>query len=107
MLASSLFYQCTLLSRSNSKAHPKAPYPVVFACTSLDCGEEHYRNLPAVNEKEAELLVTEMLEFVREWPVEGDQPKPTVGLLASTRKQVCAYTIVPLHKMTPLLAIAV
>ena len=86
MLASSLFYECTLLSRSTSRTHPKAPFPLVFACTSLS--QEGFSNLPAEDEREAEILVRKMLEFVRDWPIQPNQPKPVVGLLASTKQQV-------------------
>lgn len=86
MLASSLLYECTLLSRSDSKPHPKAPFPIIFYCTSLE--QEGFRNLPDVNENEAELLVRKMLEFARNWPRERGKEKPRIGLLAPTRQQV-------------------
>ena len=86
MLASSLFYECTLLSCSKNMAHPKAPFPLVFACTSFS--QEGFSNLPAENEREAKMLVRKMLEFMREWPTQPDQPKLVVGLLASTKQQV-------------------
>ena len=85
MLASSLLYECTLLSRSDSRTYPKYPFPIVFACTSLK--QEGFGNLPAVNEREAELLIAKLLEFIKEIP-DCNQTKPTIGLLASTRKQV-------------------
>jgi len=87
MLASSLFYECTLLSRSTSRTHPKAPFPLVFTCTSLS--QDGFSNLPAENEREATMLVRKMLEFVRDWPIQPNQPTPVVGLLASTKQQVC------------------
>ena len=86
MLASSLFYECTLLSRSKNMAHPKAPFPLVFACTSFS--QDGFSNLPAENEREAEMLVKKMLEFVRQWPTWPNQPKLVVGLLASSKQQV-------------------
>ena len=86
MLASSLFYECTLLSRSTSRTHPKAPFPLVFTCTSLS--QDGFCNLPAENEREATMLVRKMLEFVRDWPIQPNQPTPVVGLLASTKRQV-------------------
>ena len=35
-LTSSLFYEYTLLSRSESQTHPLAPYPLVFTCSSIE-----------------------------------------------------------------------
>ena len=80
---SSLFYEHTLLSRSQSQTHPLAPYPLVFACSSID---KTFKVLQAEDKYEAEVLVEKMHRFVMNWP--RCKPKPTVGLLASTRKQV-------------------
>ena len=95
LLASSLFYQCTLLSRSNSKAHPKAPYPLLFACTSINSEVRSFSNLPAENHKEADLLVQKMMEYISDWPTEWSSAhRPTVGLLASSRQQVSSCILV-------------
>lgn len=85
MLASSLFYECTLVSRSSSEAHPRAPYPLVLLCTSFN--ERSFENLPAENEKEAVVLIRKMMEFIQTWP--SDSPAGSIGLLASTKQQVC------------------
>ena len=90
MLASSLQYECTLLSRSNSLTHPKAPYPIVFACSSLEM-DRFVNHPPLENEREADLLIAKMLEFIKEWPNDG--PIPTIGLLASTKQQVRYLTL--------------
>ena len=87
-LASSLLYEGALLSRSDSKTHPKAPFPLVFACSSLDHETRSFRDLPLANEMEAEMLVLKMLEFIREWPIENLPKGLSIGLLASTRQQV-------------------
>ena len=84
-LTSSLFYEHTLLSRSSSETHPLAPYPLVFTCSSIE--NQSLKYLPADNEHEAKVLVEKALAFVHKWP--RTKPKPKVGLLASTRKQVC------------------
>jgi len=34
------------------------------------------------------MLVRKMLEFVRDWPIQSNQPTPVVGLLASSKQQV-------------------
>lgn len=94
MLASSLHYEFTLLSRSKSRAHPKTPFPIVFACSSLE--NRDFINLPADNEAEATTLISRMVKFLQEWPIDG--PIPTFGLLASTRQQVkLALCFMSLH----------
>ena len=93
MLSSSLFYEHTLLSRSTSKPHPLAPYPLVFACTSLD--ECTLENHPAVDKEEADLLIEKVLEFHHHWMDQWDKLEQaagrplSIGVLASTREQVC------------------
>lgn len=85
MLASSLFYECTLLSRSNSKALPLSPFPVVFECSSIS--EGNFANLPAEDRREGLILVNRMLDYIQsDWP--KSEKQTSVGLLASTRKQV-------------------
>jgi len=88
MLASSLFYECTLLSRSMSRTYPRAPFPIVFTCTSISKNLEEFINLSAENEREAELLVMKLLEFVKDWPQRRDEKMPTIALLASSRQQI-------------------
>ena len=87
MMASSLFYEHTLVSRSASEAHPKAPYPLVMVCTSFE--EKGFENLPVENCKEATLLISKMIEFIHSWPRE--ELKQPIGLLASTKQQVGVY----------------
>ena len=90
MLASSLFYECTLLSRSKSKPHPRAPFPIVFSCSSMKDDSSAFGDIAAVNLQEAKLLVESMFQFIHDWPREDIKrnKKPRIGLLASTRKQV-------------------
>ena len=80
---SSLFYQHTLLSRSQSETHPLAPYPLVFTCSSID---KKTCNLPAEDLHEARVLIKEVEKFASKWP--RSNPKQKVCILASTRKQV-------------------
>ena len=87
-LTSSLFYEHTLLSRSESQTHPLAPYPLVFTCSSIE--KKNLKNLPAEDRNEAKVLVEELITFVKEWPKSTSRPR--IGLLASTRKQVtCSH----------------
>ena len=85
MLASSLFYESTLLSRVYRETHPKAPYPLVFDCTSIECDEKSFSNCPAENKKEAEMLIKKLISFIQTWP---NPPNKPIGLLASTKQQV-------------------
>lgn len=91
MLASSLFYECTLLSKTKRQTHPKAPYPLVFACTSVS--QNGYRDCRPENEEEAKLLIDKLVEFIRTWPKPNKEqrpnpPKEQIGVLASTKQQV-------------------
>ena len=95
MMASSLFYEHTLVSRSRSVAHPKAPYPLVMACTSFE--EKGFENLSVENLEEARLLISKMIEFIRSWPRE-DLKQP-IGLLASTKQQVGVSPLFRLYTM--------
>ena len=83
MLASSLFYECSLISRANRETHPNAPYPLVFSCTSVRQNE--FINSPAENEEEAKLLLQKMVEYIQTWTNTLEEP---IGLLASTKQQV-------------------
>ena len=83
MLASSLFYECTLLSQNKREVHPKAPYPLAFLCTSMKQDEFSYYS--PENEEEAKLLITKMIEFIQTW---HSVPTEPIGLLASTKQQV-------------------
>lgn len=86
MLASSLFYDCTLRSCSRSKAHPHTPYPIVFQCSWL---EEHVAAVStAVNEEEAKLVLTKAMELVTTWPQTESGEKPIVAIMAGSDAQV-------------------
>jgi exoribonuclease R len=65
-LPSNLFYDCSLLTRSEqSDPHPKAPYPLVFVCSSLN---EHDTCLSGSSESEAKIVVKYTEELLQEWP---------------------------------------
>ena len=83
ILASSLFYECTLLSETKRETHPKAPYPLVFACTSVS--QNSYSDCHPENEEEAKLLISKLVEFIQTWE---NPPKEQIGVLASTKQQV-------------------
>ena len=90
---SSLFYEHTLLSRSESEAHPLAPYPLIFTCSSID--KQSLKSLQAENIHEAKVLVENALTFIRTWSslVKSSEDKQKVGLLASTREQVSCVKV--------------
>ena len=83
MLASSLFYECALLSQNKREAHPNAPYPLVFLCTSVK--KDEFSTCSPENEEEAKLLISKMIEFIQTWHLVPTEP---FGLLASTKQQV-------------------
>ena len=65
-LPSNLFYDCSLLTRSEqSDPHPKAPYPLVFVCSSLN---KHDTCLSGSSESEAKIVVKYTEELLQEWP---------------------------------------
>ena len=73
MLPSSLFYRSTLQCNvSDSKAHPLAPFPLVFVCSCIE-------NIPSANstdtdEKEAKTLVDEVKRYIfGSWPEEWEE----------------------------------
>ena len=77
MLPSSLFYGSTLQCNvSDGMAHPNAPFPIVFVCSSIE-------NLSTANckdkdEKEATTLVNEVKKYIWDsWPaVWGERANP-------------------------------
>lgn len=89
MLASTLFYDCTLQSRTTIQTHPLAAYPIVFQCSSLQQKEADVSR--SVNKQEAELLVSKALEFITTWPESDLGWKPSVALMAGSDAQVRMY----------------
>lgn len=88
MLSSSLFYENTLLSRSKSKPHPLAPYPLVFACTSLSTNS--LEKIPTTSQEEADLLIDKVIQLYPHWEKEirDSGCVKTIGVLASSKDQV-------------------
>ena len=87
-LSSSLYYEHTLLPRSKNRIHPRAPYPLVFIATSLE-EKDIFSDVPAQDYKEVDVLLNEVLLFLKSWPSDLQFRKhPTIGILASTKKQV-------------------
>lgn len=90
-----LFYGDMKSSPVNAKAHPDAPNPLVFVCSSISRDASD-------NKLEAEILLQEATRFVsrdkwpkREW---GYYNLQEVAIISSTRTQVGDLTIlVPIY----------
>ena len=95
MLPSSLFYRSTLQCNiPDNMAHPIAPFPLVFVCSSIE-------NIPSANligtdETEARVLVREVHKYIYEsWPEEwgkrGDPPGQVCIVTPSVTQVSCLY----------------
>ena len=86
-LPSNLFYDCCLLTRSrDSDPHPKAPYPLVFVCSSM---EEAQINRNAWDIEEAQKVLRFASYYLRTWPSTwGNFAESEVCILASSHQQV-------------------
>ena len=88
-LPSILFYESTLHTIvSCDIAHPDAPYPLRFICSSLDHTIEHVSS--DIDEYEAILLLDQMKQFLYPWPTQQWGPKELSNtcLITPTRHQV-------------------
>ena len=87
-LPSSLFYQSQLIPAARGiLPHPKAPYPLIFVCSSLqkvtECVESD------TNEIEAQLLISKLIELLDPWPREWRYRRlEDVCVMAISRRQV-------------------
>ena len=70
MLPSALFYKSTLQCNvPDAKAHPLAPFPLVFVCSSID--DTNAANAIGTDENEADILVKMVEKYVyNSWPEE-------------------------------------
>ena len=88
-LPSSLFYNSTLLSHVPADtAHPDAPYPLVFVCSSLDTDFKDIHN--DVDKKEAEIVLKQVRKFTDNWPEKqwGEKWLEDVCIVAPSPNQV-------------------
>ena len=87
-LPSSLFYQSKLIPAARGiLPHPKAPYPLVFVCSSLQkvtkCVESDTSDI------EARILIRKMIELLDPWPREWRyRCLEDVCVMAISRRQV-------------------
>lgn len=86
-LAEKLFYKlplnCKIPKRS---AHPDAPYPLLFFCSSID--DKAQSN--TTNKQEAEIALKLVAKFAKQWPTEhwGRQDLSQICFMSPTRSQV-------------------
>lgn len=96
MLPSSLFYESTLQCRvPDSKAHPLAPYPLVFVCSSIK--RTATCKIGSKDETEARVLVEQVKKYIRDsWPTtvweSQHDPPGKVCVMTPSPAQVRTYT---------------
>ena len=92
-LPSNLFYNSSVVSKSDSKLHPHTYYPLHFVCTSLEDGE--FQNVSDVNCDEADIILNEVKKYTESWPRQWEKrEKGSVCIFASSRNQVCGINFV-------------
>ena len=107
-LPSILFYDSTLQTVvPDGFAHPDAPYPLLFVCSSLDNTIEQVES--DTDECEATIVLDQMKRFLNPWPTQqwGQKNLSTICLITPTRHQVrlnfiCAFCInsIAFHKVS-------
>ena len=87
-LPSSLFYGSTLQCRvPEESAHPDAPYPLVFICSSFDATVQHLRN--DTDENEARHLLQQVAKFITNWPCAwGEVDRSKICIITPSPNQV-------------------
>ena len=94
-LAEKLFYDLELKCNvPGSAAHPAAPYPLQFYCSSIDDKVESVDS--SVNEQEAEVVLKLVAEFAKKWPSAswGPVDLSQMCIMSPTRSQVCKPVLV-------------
>ena len=90
-LAKKLFYKQPLNCKiPNSSAHPDAPYPLLFFCSSIDNKAQSH-----TNKQEAEIALKLVATFAKRWPSEhwGRQDLSQICFMSPTRSQVCGLVL--------------
>jgi len=91
-LSSNLFYDSTVVSKSDSRLHPHTYYPLYFVCTSLK--NSSFFNICDVHPDEAEVLLREVRKYTQPWPSQWGARKRSVCIVASSRSQVTLYLFI-------------
>ena len=92
-LPSNLFYNSTVVSKSDSKLHPHTCYPLHFVCTSLKDGT--FQDVSDVHYDEADVVLNQVKKYTESWPRKS--VKSSVGIVASNRNQVHIYVRTYIH----------
>ena len=79
-LAEKLFYKSLKCNVPDSTAHPDAPYPLLFYCSSIDDKVQSVDS--TMNEQEAEIVLKLVAKFAKKWPTYQ------MCLMSTTRTQV-------------------
>ena len=90
-LAEKLFYKLPLnCNIPNSSAHPDAPYPLLFFCSSIDDKVK-----TDMNKQEAEITLKLVAQFSKRWPSErwGRMDLSQMCFMSPTRNQVCGLVL--------------
>lgn len=91
-LAAELFYEtplhCWDQQKTDSSAHPDAPFPLQFVCSSIDDTVSSIAE--SANESEARIALNQAHNYAAKWPVEGWGPPDLnqVCFVSTTRSQV-------------------
>ncbi len=91
-LAAELFYEtplrCWDQQKADASAHPDAPFPLQFVCSSID---DTTRSISeSTNEDEARIVLKQMRRCAANWPVEGwgQNDLSQLCFISPTRRQV-------------------
>ena len=88
-LSSNLFYNSTVVSKSDSKLHPSTCYPLHFVCTSLQ--DDGFQGVSDIQIDEADAVLREVQKYTEFWPRQwGKRERSSVCVVASSRNQVCS-----------------
>ena len=92
--SSSLFYEESLQCQvPDGVAHPAAPFPLLFVCSSVD--ESVQLISDDKNENEARIVLEQVSKFVRDWPVYipewGKKDLNKICIVTNTRSQVSIF----------------
>ncbi len=107
MLPSSLYYSSTLqCCVPEDSAHPAAPFPLVFVCTSFDpCTvneqntEQSQKEKMDAYDREASILLEQVKKYASDWPKSnwGDKVKLNemcIVTLSANQVGYCVYILV-------------
>lgn len=92
-LSSNLFYNSTIVSKSDTKLHPDTCYPLHFICTSLK--DDKFQNVSDVDCDEADIILREVKRYTDSWPKQWEKRgKASVCIFAPSRNQVHTINII-------------